>query len=126
MADSVIFEEEEGIDADDLIEGFGEEEEILEDEDVVVLEDGVSEIDAVEGGEEVPGAGDSEADLADVLATTIWKVATKGEAIDDEVTGPEVLPDPRQKDEFRCSSCRLLKKNTQLANPAKELCKDCV
>jgi len=33
---------------------------------------------------------------------------------------------PKQDDEFRCKSCRLLKKISQLADPAKSLCRDCV
>ena len=33
---------------------------------------------------------------------------------------------PKQDDEFRCSSCRLLKKTSQLSDRAKMLCRDCV
>ena len=42
----------------------------------------------------------------------------KGEATDSVL--------PKQDDEFRCSSCRLLKKTSQLADRAKSLCRDCV
>jgi hypothetical protein len=33
---------------------------------------------------------------------------------------------PKQDDEFRCDSCRLLKKTSQLADRDKMLCRDCV
>ena len=33
---------------------------------------------------------------------------------------------PKQDDEFRCKSCRLLKKTSQLADKANMLCRDCV
>ena len=33
---------------------------------------------------------------------------------------------PQQDDEFRCSSCRLLKKNSQLADKKQQLCRDCI
>ena len=33
---------------------------------------------------------------------------------------------PKQANEFVCSSCRLVKHESQLADPQKELCRDCV
>ncbi len=33
---------------------------------------------------------------------------------------------PKQADEFVCSSCFLVKNTTQLADPDKGLCRDCV
>ena len=33
---------------------------------------------------------------------------------------------PKQANEFVCSSCRLVKHQSQLADPKRELCRDCV
>jgi hypothetical protein len=128
--------EDEVFDADDIADGFGDEEIELDDVEEIPVEE-LGDADAVEvveddvedaGDTEDIEDGDNEADLAEVLEARIWKVATtKGAVVDDGgVMGVEALPAPKQKDEFRCSSCRLLKKNTQLADPAKVLCKDCV
>ena len=44
---------------------------------------------------------------------------------DDRSEGSErVLP--KQPDEFVCSSCFLVKHSSQLADPEKGLCRDCV
>lgn len=37
-----------------------------------------------------------------------------------------IRPVPKQADEFVCSSCHLVKKNSQLADRKKMLCLDCV
>lgn len=124
--------EDEVFDADDIADGFGDEEIELDDvEEIAVeeIEDGAAVEVAEDEEEDVEDVedGDNEADLAEVLEARIWKVSTKGAVVDDGgVMGVEALPAPKQKDEFRCTSCRLLKKNTQLADPVKVLCKDCV
>jgi hypothetical protein len=33
---------------------------------------------------------------------------------------------PKQADEFRCTNCFLIKKTSQLADPKRQLCRDCV
>ena len=74
---------------------------------------------------------DVELALDEVLAETIRRSTTPDD--DDEApidNDPLVDPLeailPKQDDEFRCKSCRLLKKTSQLADPAKTLCRDCV
>jgi hypothetical protein len=144
-------ETEEVFDEEELAEGFDEEiiaEEELEGvEDVEeVLEDGedVDDVEVLEGVEDevilevaIPDdddvADDADVELAldEVLAETIRRSSTPED--DEEVPGdvdPLVDPAetilPKQDDEFRCASCRLLKKTTQLADRSKMLCRDCV
>ncbi len=147
-----IFDEEdlaEGFDSEDIdAEGEIEPAE-LDDEDV----DAATEVDAAaeddddevgdedESAAEVETPADDEDDLQldhdvelaldEVLAETM-RLTT--EADDDEDAPPEpedksevtesVLP--KQDDEFRCKSCRLLKKISQLADRDRMLCRDCV
>ena len=74
---------------------------------------------------------DVEMALDEVLAETIMRTGTTDE---DEDAPVEVDPNaestetplPKQDDEFRCKSCRLLKKVSQLADSSRQLCRDCV
>ena len=139
---------EEVFDEEELAEGF--DEEIVGDEDDL---EGVEDVEDVEDVEEVlevvdvedeivpevvipdddDVADDADVELAldEVLAETIRRSSTPED--DDEAPGEiDPLVDPtetiltKQDDEFRCSSCRLLKKTTQLADRSKMLCRDCV
>jgi Zn finger protein HypA/HybF involved in hydrogenase expression len=82
--------------------------------------------------EDVVDDADIELALDEVLAETILRTSTVEEDEDD--TPIETAPDPegtetllpKQDDEFRCKSCRLLKKTTQLADKKNSLCRDCV
>jgi hypothetical protein len=69
--------------------------------------------------------------LDEVLAETILRTSVPED--DDEApveTDPTVDATeailPKQDDEFRCKSCRLLKKTSQLADRGQMLCRDCV
>ena len=148
--------EEEVFDEEELAEGFDEEiigEEDLEDvvdiddvEEVAEVaevaagevvdvedvedEDVVPEVVAVEDDDVVDDA-DIELALDEVLAETIRRTSTPED--DEEAPGEvDTLSDPaetilpRQDDEFRCASCRLLKKTSQLSDRAQLLCRDCV
>jgi hypothetical protein len=146
---------EEVFDEEELAEGFdeeivGDEDDLEGDEDDL---EGVEDVEDVEDVEEVlevvdvedeivpevvipdddDVADDADVELAldEVLAETIRRSSTPED--DDEAPGeidPLVDPTetilPKQDDEFRCSSCRLLKKTTQLADRSKMLCRDCV
>jgi len=140
--------EDEVFDEGELADGF--EEEIieegaeLEDGDVLVVdEDSDEEDEAVieeesavpavpEEIEDVADEADVELALDEVLAETIRRDTTPED--DDEAPAAEVDPTldpseillPKQDDEFRCKSCRLLKKMSQLADKQKTLCRDCV
>ena len=149
-------ENDEVFDEDELADGFIEEiasEEELDDvvvDDVVDVEDeddanvddvatGLVEDDeavalvavAVEEDEDVVDDADVELALDEVLAETILRTSIPE---DDDESPADVDPTletveailPKQDDEFRCRSCRLLKKTSQLADHANMLCRDCV
>lgn len=136
-------ETEEVFDEEEIADGFDEEVLATEDlEDVDAVE--VDEIDEIDEEEEVVTAiavpeeeedltdsADVELALDEVLAETIRRTSTPED--DDEIAGeidtgidPTETILPKQDDEFRCSSCRLLKKTSQLADQRKVLCRDCV
>jgi tRNA/tmRNA/rRNA uracil-C5-methylase (TrmA/RlmC/RlmD family) len=109
---------EEVFDEEELADGFDEEivgEEELEDADIEG--DGVIEIDDEEILVEI-AVPEEEEDVADDADVELAEVDT---TIDPTET---ILP--KQDDEFRCDSCRLLKKTSQLADKDKMLCRDCV
>jgi len=140
--------EDEVFDEGELADGF--EEEIieegaeLEDGDVLAVDEDSDEEDevAIEEENAVPAVPEEIEDVADeadvelaldeVLAETIRRDTTPED--DDEAPAAEVDPTldpseillPKQDDEFRCKSCRLLKKMSQLADKQKTLCRDCV
>lgn len=132
-------------DADDL--DVGDDVEV--DVDVVAdLDDGIvddgDEPDSDDADEESPIlivrteddddlADDADVELAldEVLAETIRRTTTPEDDDDgpidvDPLVDPLETILPKQDDEFRCKSCRLLKKMSQLADPEKNLCRDCV
>ncbi len=148
-------ESDEVFDEEELAEGFDEEsvtEEELEDEVDVVEDDAedddvlvVVDVEAADDDDEVVVAAvavadddddvvdDADVELAldEVLAETILRTSVPED--DDEApleadplldTTEAILP--KQDDEFRCKSCRLLKKTSQLADKANMLCRDCV
>lgn len=132
---------DEVFDDEEIAEGFDKElvvEEELEDADVegddvieVDDEEVLVEVAVPEEQEDVADSADVELALDEVLAETIRRTSTPED--DDEIVGEvDVTSDltetilPKQDDEFRCRSCRLLKKTSQLANRASMLCRDCV
>jgi hypothetical protein len=131
---------EEVFDEEELADGFDEEivgEEELEDadiegDDVIEIDDEeiLVEIAVPEEEEDVADDADVELALDEVLAETIRRTSTPED--DDEVAEVDTTIDPtetilpKQDDEFRCDSCRLLKKTSQLADKDKMLCRDCV
>jgi len=141
-------EGDEVFDDEDLSDGFDGTDEVFEDGDDELggetsaeepeSEDGEEEIDTVEvpvvpGEEDDDLALDHDVELAldQVLAETM-RLTTESDDDDDGAPEPEVLSEnsdtvlPKQDDEFRCKSCRLLKKLSQLADKNKSLCRDCV
>ena len=147
-------ESEEVFDEEELADGFDEEivsedelEEVVdenEDDEEVVDASAIAVVALVDDDEVVPAAvvvteddddvvddADVELALDEVLAETILRTSVPE---DDDEAPLEVDPTldtteailPKQDDEFRCKSCRLLKKTSQLANKASMLCRDCV
>jgi len=148
MADEI--DEDEVFDEEDLAEGFDAED--IEADDL--LEDDVADVDAdpdvadvedddvedviadvevavVDDEDDLTLDQDVELALDEVLAETM-RLTTEPD--DDEDAAPEVEDKtdpaesvlPKQDDEFRCKSCRLLKKMSQLADRDRTLCRDCV
>ncbi|MGH3732920.1 MAG: DUF4193 family protein [Acidimicrobiales bacterium] len=145
-------ESEEVFDEEELAEGFDEEivsEEELEEavdeideeaddaDDVIVVESEdddevvVAVVPVAEDDDDVVDDADVELALDEVLAETILRTSVPE---DDDEAPIEVDPTldtteailPKQDDEFRCKSCRLLKKMSQLADKTNTLCRDCV
>ncbi len=146
-------ESDEVFDEEELADGFDEEivsEDELEDVVDEIDDDETDDVDEiavvalVEDDEVVPAAvvvteddddvvddADVELALDEVLAETILRTSVPE---DDDEAPLEVDPTldaaeailPKQDDEFRCKSCRLLKKTSQLADKASMLCRDCV
>jgi hypothetical protein len=141
---------DEVFDEEELADGFDEEivseeeleevvEEIDDDEvDDVVIVDLVEDDDAVvaavavvDDDDDVVDDADVELALDEVLAETILRTSVPE---DDDEAPLEIDPTldtteailPKQDDEFRCKSCRLLKKTSQLADKSSMLCRDCV
>jgi hypothetical protein len=137
-------------DDDELADGFGEE---LISEEAPDLEDDSLEDDAIEDTDDALDADvvlapvekvvldldeDPEIELdvelaLDEIILVPARFIDEVEIEDDEDTLPstsvtEVIdtPLPRQPDEFRCTSCHLLKNVSQLADKDKILCRDCV
>ena len=120
-------------DADELDVAEVDVDEDVEGDDTVEIDDEEVLIAVVVPEEDEDVADDADVELAldEVLAETIRRTTTPED--DDEVVGeidttvdPAETILPKQDDEFRCLSCRLLKKTSQLADKAKGLCRDCV
>ena len=113
-------------DAESVVDDEGNddtEEDIDEDAPVLAA--------VAEDDDDLVDDADVELALDEVLAETIRRTT----APEDDDDGPieiDPLVDPleailpKQDDEFRCASCRLLKKLSQLADTDKTLCRDCV
>lgn len=123
-------------DGDDLdLDVVVEEEDVVSDDEV----DTDDEIDeeapvltaVAEDDDDLADDADVELALDEVLAETIRRTTTPEDDDDgpieiDPLVDPLEAILPKQDDEFRCKSCRLLKKMSQLADPDKTLCRDCV
>ena len=146
-------ESEEVFDEEELAEGFDEEivseeeleevvEEIDDDEDDAVDEVAIVELTedddvapvavvATDDDDDVVDDADVELALDEVLAETILRTSVPEDddeiplEIDPTLEATEAIL-PKQDDEFRCKSCRLLKKTSQLADKSNMLCRDCV
>lgn len=150
---SMDSENDEVLDEEELADGFDEEivgddldgESDDEVEIVDVEVDDVEDTDEIEEaeGDDVPKPvlvadeddliddADVELALDEVLAETIRRTTTPEDDDDapievDPLVDPLETILPKQDDEFRCKSCRLLKKTSQLADAAHQLCRDCV
>lgn len=145
-SDEVFDEEEIAVGFDEEIVSEEDLEEVVEeiddgeadDVDDVIVVDLVVDDDAVpaavavtEDDDDVVDDADVELALDEVLAETILRTSVPEDddeaplEIDPALDATEAIL-PKQDDEFRCKSCRLLKKTSQLADKSAMLCRDCV
>jgi hypothetical protein len=131
--EELVADDVEGDDTEIDLDVEGEEEDIADEGDDVADDSDDVPVAVVVADDEEDLVDDADVELAldEVLAETIRRTTTPDD--DDEApleTDPLVDPLetilPKQDDEFRCKSCRLLKKVSQLADPEKTLCRDCV
>lgn len=96
-----------------------------------IEEPGEDEDDEDDEGD--PEVGDDEASLDEFVSKA--KETTDPDEEEDsllDLTREERLESltiraaPKQANEFVCTSCRLVKHQSQLADPKRELCRDCV
>ena len=124
---------------DEELEGGDDEVEIVDDADDAEGDDADDESEPVvvpvivaDDLDEDDGPDtDVELALDEVLAERT-RVTTDDEDEEPTLGDPDDKGDPnevvlpQQADEFRCQSCFLLKKNTQLADKNKMFCRDCI
>jgi len=128
--DEELVDDTEGDDVDE-IPGLDADEPDEEGDDEIVEVEVVAEVAPPVDDDDLIDDADVELALDEVLAETIRRTSVPD---DDEEAPVEADPLaeaietilPKQDDEFRCKSCRLLKKMSQLADPDKNLCRDCV
>ena len=152
MADDTVDEDDQPgeIDEEDL-EGLGEEDLLGDDEDLVdddaeVLDDeeGAAEVEDEEGEagaaakkaaaededeDELEVDHDVEATLDEILKERLVVVEEdeeEDEPADREDQGDSGKVAPKRPDEFVCQSCFLVKHPSQLADPKRQYCRDCV
>jgi hypothetical protein len=134
LADGFIEEIVSEDDLDDVVDDIDVED--ADDEDVIsedVAEEDGPPVAAVASIDEDDVVDDADVELAldEVLAETILRTSVPEDddeapiEVDPTLDSNEVIL-PKQDDEFRCKSCRLLKKMSQLADKANTLCRDCV
>ncbi|GAC1375062.1 MAG: hypothetical protein NVSMB32_18080 [Actinomycetota bacterium] len=107
---SKIFEEpEEDEEDEELEEGEDEEEDLVEP--TALGEASLEEILSKRG--DVAELEEEEDSLLDLSQ-------------DERMESLSIRPIPKQANEFVCTHCHLVKHKSQLADPARELCRDCV
>jgi hypothetical protein len=109
---SEIFEEPEAEEEDEeeeLEEGEDEEEDLVES--ASIGEASLEEILSKRG--DVAEIEEEEDSLLDLTP-------------DERMETLSIRPVPKQANEFVCSNCHLVKHQSQLADPARQLCRDCV
>jgi hypothetical protein len=123
---------------EDVVDELEDDTDDVDEIDVIVVPDLVDDDDAVpavvviaEDDDDVVDDADVELALDEVLAETILRTSVPEDddeaplEVDTTLEATEAIL-PKQDDEFRCKSCRLLKKTSQLADKASMLCRDCV
>ena len=120
---------------DDVDDVDDVDDEATDDEILADVEDDAPDVlaeVATSDDEDLDDDADVELALDEVLAETIRRTTLPEDDEDEAIGEIDTSTDateailPKQDDEFRCSSCRLLKKMSQLADETHMLCRDCV
>lgn len=130
MAKEELFEDDDLLEEDDELESDdetdGDEADGDEESPVAVVIDASGDDDL----EDDTNDSDVELALDEVLAERV-KIVSDDDDEDEPVAPSEDSSDlgesvlPQQDDEFRCTSCRLLKKKSQLSKTGDQICRDC-
>ncbi|CAN5820183.1 hypothetical protein BH23ACT12_BH23ACT12_02110 [soil metagenome] len=94
--------------------------------------DGPSDDEDDDDEDDVPVAAEEEASFDEFLSKAKETTDSEEEETLLDLTREERLESlsvraaPKQANEFVCTSCRLVKHQSQLADPKRELCRDCV
>jgi len=142
-----IDESELDAELDDEDGGLAAEDDDEDDDDVDTLEDEEAEGAAATTEEEEPETAthrategddddieivnedDVEESLDEILKSRMVvedePEDEEGVDVEDRTEKPDTVL-PKQADEFRCTNCFLIKKTSQLADPKRQLCRDCV
>lgn len=144
--DASDVEEEDGLDPDEDIEdGDLDDEDIDDDDDLDDDEDDLDDedidgddVDEDDDDDDEDDEGDQKTVTLDALeaeeldtvetndpATILVDEASEIKALRRVEMAIDVEADTRRVDEFVCTSCFLLRKNVQLADPENMLCADC-
>jgi Domain of unknown function (DUF4193) len=127
-------DDDEGID-DEVIDDDSLDEDTLEDDDEnppEVEAKVAREDDEEEDDDDDEDSDDVEASLDVILKERLVVADDEDEDDDEEIGDPDERGDspqrvlPKQPGEFVCQSCFLVKHPSQLADPARTLCRDCV
>jgi hypothetical protein len=98
----------------DEIEEPGEEDDEEDEEGVPVVADDETSFDEfLSKAKETTDADEEEESLLDLTR-------------EERLESLSIRAAPKQPNEFVCTSCRLVKHESQLADPKRELCRDCV
>jgi hypothetical protein len=98
----------------DEIEEPGDEDEDEEEDGVPVVADDEASFDEfLSKAKETTDVDEEEESLLDLTR-------------EERLESLSIRAAPKQPNEFICTSCRLVKHESQLADPQRELCRDCV
>ena len=103
-----------------------EEPETDEEEEDEELEDGEEEEDLAEPSAIAEGSLEEILSKRGEVADTEEEEALLDLTPDERMETLSIRPVPKQANEFVCTNCHLVKHQSQLADPAKQLCRDCV
>jgi hypothetical protein len=136
VVDLEALEDEEGLD-DDIVDDLEDDLDVVDEDEDEEDDDSPAVVTADEDEEEdededVIDPDDVEAGLDVILKDRLVAIDEEDDEDEEETPDAEERGDgstkvlPKRPGEFVCQSCFLLKHSSQLADPARMLCRDCV